>query len=389
MQYQRIILAFAFIFICSELSSQESMEKGEADAESYRLYRENKWTELLTFGKKAMAKGMYSPFLGMRTGYAAFILGNYSESLKQYAKVYEQDVENKAALYYCYWNNIYLNNRVAARYYAQKMPEDMLSSEKIQRNRLSGVNLEYSYKSTDAQSRGDAQYVKVGVIHELGYRFHWENAVALYGQTISEPLFSLVSNNSSIRINQKEYYTRLQYAASEKLSLIAGGHYLYTPFNNYIYNNYVGFTGIKLANPYVHIQALAQVGRIRDSIYQQLDAVISLYPLGHSGLYVITRGAMAKQSALTQIAGVKLLNKIWLEGNITIGNYSKLLGNDAQYIYDDIDVKKLRAGGSLYYLFGKTLTMQLHYIIDKKELYGRPNANYYQYSITGGLQWKF
>lgn len=389
MQSQRIILGLVFFLSSTCLWAQQIVNDAEADKESYRLYCEKKWKELVVYGKQALASGIDFAYLRMRIGYAAFMIGNYGESLRHYAQVYEKDNENRTALYYCYWNNVYLNNMNAARYYAGRMPEEMLTTDNIIKNKLSQVDLSFSYKSPDALPRGDAQYLKLGLGIELGYLLHWENAVAMYNQTISEPLLTLVNNNSSIKIAQKEFYTKLEYAASCKLALIAGGHYLYTPFNNYIYNNYIGFAGARLTTPFVHLQALAQLGQIGDSSYKQLDAVLSLYPLGNTRLFFITRGAIAKSSALTQVAGVRLHKKIWAEANITVGTYNKLLGNDALYVYNDIDMKKLRAGGSLYLLAGKLMTIQLHYTFDQKELYARPNANYNQYSITGGLQWKF
>jgi hypothetical protein len=223
----------------------------------------------------------------------------------------------------------------------------------------------------------------------LGYRFRWENAAAIYDQTITETLLLRVANNRNIKIAQKEYYTKLNYSVTGRWVLIGGFHYLYTPFNNYTYNNYIGFAGVKYARPYIHIQGLVQLGRIRDTSYQQFDAVLSLYPLGNTKLYLISRVAFGKETAFTQVMGYRILKKCWLEGNITVGKYSKLLGNDALYVYDDIDIKKWRMGGSLYLQMGKNTVLNFHYIMEQKELYERPAINYNQYSITGGVKWDF
>ena len=389
MQIHRIVLSILLGFICTNMSAQGSLTMAEADAESYRLYREQKWSELLVYGKTAIAAKVEFPLLHMRTGFAAFTLGNYRESLKQYQIVLEQDAENLTALIYCYWNSFYLNERGLARFYAGKMSPALRTSKNINYPVLSGVNLEYAYKSPDIATRGDAQYVKLGFDTELGSRLHWENAFAWFDQTIQEPLFTDVTDNMNIRINQKEFFTKLRYTASGKIQLIAGFHYLQTPFNNFSYRNVIGFAGLKYLAPYLHMQGLFQSGRIRDEAYTQFNASFTLYPKGNNNLYFITDGAIAKDPALTQTIGFRMLKNIWVEGRTTLGQYGTLLTNDGLYVYNDIDLKKFRVGGSLYYVASRILTLQMHYAYDRKELYQRTGNFYNQHSITGGIQWSF
>ncbi len=375
---------FAFI-----TAAQDKINQEKAGETSLQLYNEKKWKELVEFGKATLAGGMDFPLLRMRTGYAAFVLGNYGESLKQYEKVYRDDHENNVALYYVYWNNVYLNNSTAARFYAGKMTEDNRAKENIKSTKLSSLNLEYSFKSPDIPDRGNASYGRLGLHLQLGYRLEWQQAVGFYNQVISEPRLLSVTNNRNININQKEYYAKLIFAATGRLGIIGGFHYLNTPFNNFTYNNMIGFGGIRLATPFVHLQAIAQFGRIRDTSYTQADAVITTYPMGNTRMYTITRASVGDDFALTQVAGFQVVKKTWLEGNITVGQYKKLLANDALYVYDDIDTKKLRVGGSIYYLAGKKMTISANYNFEQKIRYGSTTFNFNQYSITGGLLWNF
>ena len=84
-----------------------------------------------------------------------------------------------------------------------------------------------------------------------------------------------------------------------------------------------------------------------------------------------------------------MLKNIWVEGRTTLGQYGTLLTNDGLYVYNDIDLKKFRVGGSLYYVASRILTLQMHYAYDRKELYQRTGNHYNQHSITGGIQWSF
>ncbi|MBI5856197.1 MAG: hypothetical protein HZB42_01000 [Sphingobacteriales bacterium] len=389
MYAKRIILLWMGCLFSAIVFAQGKPNEQKAAINSLQLYNEKKWKELLEYGKTSIAEGTDFPLLRMRMGYAAFALGKYSESLKQYENVYDNDKQNYTALYYAYLNNLYLNNITAARFYAGKMPEETRESEKIIKYKLSAINMEYSYKAPDLVSRGNAQFGRLGLNVQLGYRLELQQVAGFYNQIISEPKLTAVTNNNNINIAQKEYYAKLIFAASGKLSLIGGLHYIYTPFNNFKYNNFAGFGGVKYATPYVHLQGLVHVASIGDSAYNQFDAAITAYPLGNMKLYTITRASYGKNFILTQVAGVEILKNTWLEGNITAGQYIVLLDNDALYLFNDIDTKKFKAGGSMYIFLAKKVILTVNYNFEKKQRYRTTSTYFYQHSTTGGLIWNF
>ena len=100
MQTKRIGLLCLVCLFYTIVFSQSETNIQAADKNSMQLFKEQKWKELLQYGKEEIAQGVDFPLLRMRAGYAAFALGNYSESLKQYSNVYDKDKDNKIALYY-------------------------------------------------------------------------------------------------------------------------------------------------------------------------------------------------------------------------------------------------------------------------------------------------
>ena len=389
MYTKRMIIICCICFICLNGYSQGSANAAAADVRSLQLYNEGKWKELLLFGKSEIASGDDFPLLRMRTGYAAFILRNYSESLKHYANVYDKDPSNATALYYVYLDNIYLDNVTASRYYASKMPGETRASLKIDKSKLSALGLEYSYKVPDIAERGNAQYGRVGLNFQLGYKLELQQSVSFYNQLISEQKLTAVTNNRNINIAQREYYGKVVYALGGNTALLGGFHYLYIPFNNYIYNNVVGFAGIKYSTPYVALQAQANISRIRDTSYNQVDGVVTIHPTGNTGLYSISKVSFGKELTFIQVLGFKIVKNTWIEGNITVGEYKVLMDHDALYVFDDIDTKKFKAGGSLYLLLAKKVLFSLNYTFEKKQRYGTTNIYFHQQSTTGGLQWNF
>lgn len=387
-----ITIFFGMLFFSNYAQIVEINE--EVDIHSLNLYNTARWKALMLYGTEKIASGIDFPMLRMRTGYAAYMLGNFGKSLLLYKKVMDTDPDNKLALYYVYLNNLYINNVTAARFYAAKLPAEFGVSEQITKNKLSAIETEYSYKVPGDTIRKNAQYGRVGINLQLGYRFELQQSGAFYTQTINEPNINppgvqYVRNSQRININQKEYYAKLIFAATGTLSLIGGFHYLYTPFNNFIYNNTLAFAGIKYATPFVHFDARAYFGRITDSISNQYDAAITTYPLGNTKLYTISKAAYNDQFTFSQIVGLGITKGLWLEGNVTFGKFYKLFENDALYVYNDIDRKNFKAGGSIYASLSKKVQFSLNYTFEQKTRYKTVNNQFYQNSINGGLTWKF
>ena len=241
----------------------------------------------------------------------------------------------------------------------------------------------------DDISREDALYARVGFNMNLGYRLELEQSIAMYNQIINEPKFSTVTNNNKIDIQQKEYYGKIKYSISNNLALIAGIHYLNTPFNNFSYNNLFYFGGLSYSTPYVTIKYLSNLGSNRDSNYYQQDLSFKLQPLGNSKLYTISKFSYNKKIIFTQVVGVGISKKLWLESNVTLGKYDNLIDQDGLYIYNDVDTKKFKIGASIYTSLTKNLSLSLNYNFEQKIKYKTTNNNFNQYSITGGLSWKF
>ncbi len=387
MYTKRIILLLIGCLHYFMVQAQTIANDSVANVESLNLYYAQNWSGLLSYGKSAIKSGTDFPLLRMRIGYASLLLGKYSESLKHYSKTYHRDKQNTIALYYTYLNNLYLNNMTSTRYYAGKMSRESRSAEKLKRYKLAAINTGYTYKYPDSEFRGLGTYWNAAANVQLGYRLELQQMAGFFHQTISEPSLQYVNDNEHIVIDQKEYYGKLIWALSGKLSLLGGYHYIFNSFNNYTYNNHLGFGGIKYSLPYFHLQLMGHKGTISDSSYQQVDATISTYPLGSTKLYTITRGSYGEQFTLTQIVGINILKNTWLEGNTTIGRYSKLLENDGLYLFNDIDKKCIKVGGTIYILMAKQLLLSLNYIYEQKLRFGTSDTYFNEHSVTIGLSW--
>ncbi len=389
MHLKRLFTLIICLLFFGSVQAQINETADEVDYHSYTLYNAGKWKELLTYGKEKNSSGIDFSILRMRMGYAAFALGDYSQSLKQYQAVLKDEPDNSIALYYVYLNNLELNNITATRFYAAKLPLETKEYERISKVKLHSIEAEYSYKIPSEASRGNAQYSRIGINMQLGYRLQLQQSGALFKQIINEPNFIYVTDNQKIDLNLKEYYGKLIFAITGKLSAIGGFHYLKTPFNNYTYNNTVIFSGIKYTTPYIHLKAMTNFGKITDKTFNQYDVTVNYYPFGNLKLYSISRVAYGDKFVFSQIAGYGITRKMWMEANVTLGTYYNYFENDALYVFNDIDKKQFKAGGSLYATLSKNVLATFNYTFEQKLKYQTTNNYFYQNSINGVLTWKF
>ena len=389
MHTKRLLTALLALCLTYGVAAQEMESVAGVDAHSLSLFNAGNWKTLLNYGKEKISAGIDFPLLRMRTGYAAFMLGNYAASLVQYKKVYDADPANSTALYYVYLDNIYLNNTSAARYYAGKLPVETRTKEKIDKFRISGVDGEFSYKMPDDPSRGNATYERIGLSIQGGYKLELQQSGALFAQHLSEPYLLRVVNNRNINNNQKEYYAKLTFSATGELALLAGYHYIYTPYNNLLYNNNLYFGGIQFSSPFVQVKAMAAFGNMTDTSYHQADLTLTLLPLGNTKLYLISRAASGDVFTFSQVAGYRVAKQLWLEGHVTLGHYRNLLENDALYVFNDIDTKQFKAGGGFYLTFAKKGLLSFNYTFDQKLKIGSTGIFFNQHSLNTALSWKF
>jgi tetratricopeptide (TPR) repeat protein len=392
MRCGNLISILTFLLLSLSVRAQQSEGLIAADFRSYGLYEKGAWKELLGYGDSCIREGYDFLLLRLRMGQAAFQLGNYSRSLRHYEAVLKQEPANPTADYQAALCRNYLNQRELADA-DMRFGSTVLSPKQKSALALTSAGAEFSYKATTVTSRGDGLYARV----ELGTRImnglHMQQALALYNQTIAEPKLTAVTDNGNIAINQREYYNRITGNINRNWQAVAAYHYLYTPFNNFIYNNHIGLAGIRFNNHYYTAQADIIFGKMIDTALQQVNATVSWYPFGNLNLYGISTASLCSRAQnssfnFRQVIGAKVLPRLWLEGNLTLGSFRYYFERDALYVYNAIDRTLIKAGASAYYSLGPRITISGTYGIEQKELY-QTVFRFYNHSITGALTWKF
>ena len=105
-----------------------------------------------------------------------------------------------------------------------------------------------------------------------------------------------------------------------------------------------------------------------------------------SALYHLS-DSVSSEWVFNQSAGALVTKKLWLEGNITLGNLKNFVDLNGLYVYNSLDPTTFRTGLSLYYYLNKRITLYSNYTFSEKYIIDY-DLNYTQHSITGGIIWK-
>lgn len=387
-----ITTSLALFITMLKLNAQQDFSFAAVDSQSYALYQKGDWKGLLIYGKLAIANKQDFLLLRLRTGYAAFMIENYSEAIKHYEAVLKEDKYNSTAHYFVYWSRINLGQPELAMAVVKFINKADIDEKKIMLAAITGIETELSVKRTSTRLRKNPFYARIGLTNRFNHSFHMQQSVATYQQQINEPLLTSVSHNEKINISQFEYYNRILLNLDRHWQVKAAYHYLNTPFNNYTYNNHLLLLGVRYNGNYFDLQADAVIGKLTDTATKQFNLQLGLYPAGNLNIYSFSTVMLRQQGSTAlnfrQVIGTKLVKGVWLEGNITLGDFQNLVENDALYVYHAIDPNTMKTGITSYVLLAGKTTLQLGYTYEKRRLFNTAKE-YQQHSITGGISWKF
>ncbi len=389
-QLKKYWILVLVVMASSYSHAQQANSYDEVNIKSYSLYEKGAWKELINYGNEAISAGQDFTLLRLRIGYAAFMIGNYSEAIKAYENVLEKDSYNSTAHYYLWFCRKYLNQSELADQHLAYFSTESLQKEKQNSFDFTGLGIESSFKTTDITSRGNTWYNMLQVQNRFGWKWHMSQAVSLFNQTIQIPA---PSSLLTTEINQVEYYNKLTYNLSNNWQLKGAYHYTHTPINKQDYQNHSGLFGIKYSGAYFDVQLDGIFSKMYDSTISQFDLQLGYYPLGNQKLYGISTAIYRKRTIgsgfnFKQVLGGQIAKRIWIEGNITVGSFQDLFENDALYLYNAIDENKYKAGVMGYISISPKCIFEIGYTTEQRTQY-LSTKSFNQNSITGGLKWKF
>ena len=122
---KRIIIASLFMFYVFVAKAQEKLNYAEVDKQSYQLFLEEKWPELIRFSAEARKQGIDFFYLQVRTGIAWYNQGKYRNAAPWFLEAYANDKSFEWLQEYVYYSLVFSGRKLEAVKYAPLFSDAM------------------------------------------------------------------------------------------------------------------------------------------------------------------------------------------------------------------------------------------------------------------------
>ena len=425
--FKRIIY---LIFFLPTIAFAQSVT--DIDRETYSLYNEGKWNELIDVGKKALDTGIDFYYLRSRMAISYYNLKNYRKSIPLFEKVYSDYPADPMIREYLYWAYLLSGRQKDALRFIGKLSDEDRKRMNVHPRAISkiyaeggiGTNPGYEEHSNtpitgDEEKPGDEMgfkdqtYLSLGMEHELT---HWLSLKHAYTnievnryQRFEYPDFP--GYQFSHAVKQDEYYIGANFALGNGWHLQPSCHFVWVNLNPTLYsiedqlfyydkvayNDGVGFLGIRKELDYFTLSLSGLAGTLNLEDISQLSGGFVFYPKGNLDLYIASslcfqnrkKDQLQESSTIVRGKVGARTGKFWLEGNVTLGELKNFVENENQTIWNSFFPVKKKFGGSillplanykvnlsLRYIFLEMEGFNTHYI-EKGSGLGFGNSNNY------------
>lgn len=429
-----------FLFVAK---AQEKLNYAEVDKQSYQLFLEEKWPELIQFSAEARKQGIDFFFLQARTGIAWYNLGKYRNAVPWFLKAYANDKSFEWLQEYVYYSLVFSGRKLEAIKYAPFFSVAMKKKIGFEETGLTRIAYETGYSfnqdfetlktrafSTEAnlgEDYGEGYFLKnysfhsFDLSHRVAPNFTLNHNLTYMGANREVIVDWGGQTNSSIRINQFNYYISPVWVIGKKLNispslnLIIGSGDVYAgrltnnsskaySIKKINYNDAVFSTAVWSDfgdfSPGMEVNA----GSINDSKFTQVSSWLTYYPLSNANLYITPKvyfksGTDGFGWNAMGISGGAKLWKAHVSAQYLFGDMENFV-ESAGYVISNFPGKSDRKiMGSVYFPIGKKYQFVFRYInqnvTEKYQVYTggyKSNAleyNYLKQTITGGISWNF
>lgn len=440
---KRIVLICLFMLFLIAAQAQEKLNFAEVDKQSYQLFLEEKWPELIQFSEEARKQGIDFFYLQARTGIAWYNLGKYRNAAPWFLKAYANDKSFEWLQEYVYYSLAFSGRKLEAAKYASLFSDAIKKKIGFQETGLTRLAYEsgYSFNSDfeDLKTQPFSTEVNLGEDYGEGYFLKNYNFHSFDLSHRVAPNFTLNHNltyigvnreavvdwggqtNSPIRINQFNYYINPTWIIGKKLNISPSLNLIFGSGDVYagrLTNNSSKTYSTKKANYSDAVFSTAiwsdfgnispglefNAGNINDSKFAQVSSWVTYYPLSNTKLYITPKvyfksGTDGFGWNAMGISGGATLGKIHLSGQYLFGDMEYFV-ESAGYVISNFSGKSDRKMmGSVYFPVGKKYQFVLRYInqdvTEKYQVYiGGYKSNaleytYLKHTITGGISWNF
>lgn len=372
------------------------------DKETYALYQQKKWSELLPLAKEALRAGYDYAYLRMRLGIAYYELRKYQLAVPQFYKAHAFNRNDPLNQEYLYYSLLFSGRTAEARHFAGKFDQ-----EKAQPTSPALLNLFSfaTFKNSDQRTlvRNMRSYA-IGVQHGLGRSMVLKHTYGNLRQNFVEKVTTEINPGNGngpgreitkevpYYLDQQEYQFEGFFQFSRGWQLGAGYQYLWrsdpeNPFHERAYR----FHFIK-SFPHLKLSTGLGYSNFSSTEQKQIGLSLVLYPLANTDLYYQAAGIVKEEKQTryqwwSHRIGVNMAPNTWLEGIAEFGEMADFQDWINGFSYNISDPIRSRFGANLQYWIQAKHLIFLQYQLENKRLQGS-ELSFRHHMVTLGVNLK-
>jgi len=439
----RLVLAVMLFFISFKtIQAQQWDDFPQVDAATYRLYLEQKWDSLRFVADAAIKNNIDYYYLRMRAGIACYELERYHAASKHFEAALDFNTIDVLAMEYLYYSYLFSGRKEEAVLLSRKKMSDALKEKlKLDRYKLiEEVHIEggptlgnnpYMKRENqganpnvllfESELTNDVWYFSVGLKHQLTKRiniFHAASSIDIGKTQILDVYNGIVSND--YRIYQRQYYINAGIYLGKGFTFTPAFHIINVNFDklaytfddddklfleqfNYAPTEYVIAASLKKHTGLFDIALNGSYAKLNNHAFSQVGATFTVFPWGNLNYYfsvplVYQQNLTKKNIIIDPLVGLRLHDKLWVEGNYTFGHINNYVEKNAYVVYNINDNILSRKGLSLLINVNKNIQFRLMYQHTEKEnsrsafLKNKDTRiintnNFINHTIIGGIKW--
>ncbi len=436
--YKKTIIFSLILFLSLNVFSQEKLTYQTIDTKTYNSYLAGKWKDVISVGKESKKLGIDFYYLQYRMAIAYFQLKNFRKAIPLFEGLYKENQVDETAAEYLYFSYLYSGRNEDATFVSSSFSESLKKKLRLDKNYIftgcfadGGYTSNQNYDTDNSQTinslyktQGERTlllnqyYGAVGLTQNVGQRtsLMYSFSRLLINNTQQISTFA-DSRSYSLSSTQKQFYVGMNYLLKPSVNLFVAAQYLGITYQDiyvaslaaprlvsYDLNNFVLFSSISKDFSWFKLSAGASYFYLNNNRTFQPTIQFVTYPFGNLNLYTIsdvnfnlemaqTPSTTPDKATFKQKIGFKLFKYCWLEGHVSLGNFSNFAESNGYVVFNDLSVIKKRFGANVI-IPVKRLEITLRYQYLNKENTATTSAGNYQYnfnthSIIGGVKWTF
>ena len=438
----RTILAVGLLILNFSLMNAQVSTLETVDKQTYDSFIAKDYKKTIAVGTQAINQGTDFYFLRYRLGIAYYESHNYELAAMHFEKAKSFEDGDPVMLEYLYYSYVLSGRNEKAGILAQAFPEDLKAKVHYRNPLLKSVAVEFGILTTDNADKfkesglkgkfssgsgafyDGVTYADVTIANSFSPKFNLVNHFEYVSNMADEIIQATVPVSRNEVFSDKENYFQWNAIGSyfiKNWTVFAGFGVYNSTYNSYFSSpppmpnqppqatkvtetDISGTLSLSRRFRYVEPSVSLSYTNLFSENYITAEASLTYYPFGNLAFYgnskaAVVDGANTTNTIFTQLFGVKLFPKIWLEGYGAYGDHQNYITENGLQVYNTPNKINWYAGSNLNFYFRK-FDFSLGYGIQERESdYGSganpgnasTTTNYtYNYNLfKTKITWKF